>query len=89
MNAVFHAAAKNDFKLIQTLNDKSKHPIDWLATDGNRRNIVNFLVASRFSYENTEVLKYIACQASVVWQKLLQMPDNEGNRPKFLFIDIF
>ncbi|KAI8149897.1 ankyrin repeat-containing domain protein [Fennellomyces sp. T-0311] len=81
LNAIFHAVAQNDFSILQIICRKTKHEINWRATDDQGRTIISFLVGSGYSHENVEILKFLANTLESDFNLIADIPDNKGLRP--------
>ncbi|KAG2217935.1 hypothetical protein INT45_004062 [Circinella minor] len=80
INAIFHAIAQNDFTILQTMCTKTKHDIDWKATDNKGRNAVSFLINTNYSYENIDILKFLVETIGDDFDELAATPDNNGRQ---------
>ncbi|KAI9264234.1 hypothetical protein BDA99DRAFT_51448 [Phascolomyces articulosus] len=80
LNAIFHAVAQNDLTALQTICHKTKHNIDWKATDNDGRSIVSFLICTHYSHENTDILKFIVETTESDFDALAELADKKGLR---------
>ena len=80
INAIFHAIAQNDLTILQTMCTKTKHDIDWKATDNEGRNAVSFLINTNYSYENIDIFKYLVETIGDDFDELAAAPDNNGKK---------
>ena len=78
INAVFHAIAQNDLTILQIMCRKTKHHINWKATDNEGRNVVSFLIGTGYSHENVAILKFLVETIGPEFDELAELPDNNG-----------
>ncbi|ORZ03584.1 poly polymerase catalytic domain-domain-containing protein [Syncephalastrum racemosum] len=82
VNAFFHAVAQNDLAILQKLCEHTP-AVDWHMTDEGGATIISFAVRSAqgYSYQNTEMLKYLQKAMGDVYLTVFEKPDNQGLRP--------